>query len=103
MAGRVDDAKANGWKHVTGKDGKPIARVVGTGRDKGALWAYAMEIPRVFWEEDQNAKHQAAAARVDALKAAPFRAPQGAAQKSDKGKFYDPFERDAGPLQVVKS
>lgn len=103
VAGRIDEAEANGWAHVKGTDGKPISRCVGTGRDKGSLYAFAMEIPEVFWQEDQDARNQAAAEKIDALKASPFRAAPGAAKPSDKGKFYDPSETDAGPLQVVKS
>lgn len=104
VAGRIDEAQANGWAHVKGKDSKPIARCVGTGRDKGAMYAFAMILPEQFWLEDMAAKHQAAQSKIDALKASPFRAPSGAAQASDKGKFYDPSEGDAGsgPLVVEK-
>lgn len=101
VAGRIDDARANGWTHVLGTDKKPIARAVGTGRDKSSLYAFAMELPEVFWKEDQDARHAAAQSRVDALKAAPFRAPSGGAKASDKGKFYDPHE-DGAPLKVTK-
>jgi hypothetical protein len=103
VAGRIDDATANGWAHVLGKDNQPLNRVVGAGRDGGAVRAYAMEIPLVFWQEDQDHRHKTAAEKLAALKAQPFRAPQGTAKQSDKGKFYDPSEHDAGPLQVVKS
>ena len=99
-AGRVGEAKNNGWTHITGTDGKPIARCVGTGRDKGALYAYAMEIPEVFWLEDMAARNQAATDKVDALKASPFQAKAGQAQSSDNGKFYDPTGE--GPLQVTR-
>jgi hypothetical protein len=103
VAGRIEDAKLSGWAHVLGTDNIPIKRCVGTGRDNGALFAFAMELPEVFWEEDQAARHAEAQGKIDALKAAPFRAPQGAAKPTDKGKFYDPTEHDAGPVQVVKS
>lgn len=103
QAGRIDEAIANGWTHVLGKDKKPIARCVGTGRDRGALYGFAMEIPEVFWLEDMQARHTEAQGKVDALKTSPFRAAPGTAKAADKGKFYDPSEHDAGPLQVVKA
>lgn len=103
VAGRIDEAKANGWSHVGDAQGKPIARCVGTGRDKGAMFAFAMEIPEVFWLEDMDAKHRDAQAKVEGLKSSPFRAAPGTAQREDKGKFYDPSEHDAGPLQVVRA
>lgn len=103
VAGRIDEATQNGWAHVLGKDKKPIARCVGSGRDKGALYAFAMEIPEVFWLEDQDAKHAAAQSRIDGLKGpGAFRAPAGAAEKSDKGKFYDPVESAEGPISIHK-
>lgn len=103
VAGRIDEATNNGWAHVLGKDRKPIARCVGTGRDSAAQYAFAMQIPEVFWFEDQAAKHQVAQERIDGLKGAgAFRAPAGGADKSDRGKFYDPVESPDGPLSVVK-
>lgn len=90
VAGRVDEAKANGWAHVLGTDKKPIARCVGTGRDKGAMYGFAMEIPEVFWLEDMAARNADAQAKVDALKSSPFRAAPGSAKASDSGKFYSP-------------
>jgi hypothetical protein len=103
VAGRIDEAKASGYAHVVDADGKPICRAVGSGRDKGVLYAYAMEIPKVFFEEDQAAKHKMASDQLDALKGSPFRAPAGSAQKSDAGKFYDPVETGSGPLTIEKS
>lgn len=102
-AGRVGEAEANGWTHIKDKDGHNIQRCVGTGRDKGALYAFAMEIPEVFWLEDMAARNQAATDKVDALKASPFQSRAGEAKPADKGKFYDPIESAAGPLQVVKA
>lgn len=98
VAGRIDDAKANGWAHVKGTDGQPVARCVGSGRDRGALYAFAMELPDVFMQEDMDARHAAATAKIDALKAGPFRSPSGTAQASDKDKFYSPTE--APPVEV---
>lgn len=100
VAGRIDEAEAGGWKHIKGKDGKPIRRVVGTGRDNGALYAFAMELPEVFWEEDMQARNEAAASKMDELKKSPFRAPAGTAKASDKGKFYSPTE-GTDPIQVT--
>jgi hypothetical protein len=103
VAGRVAEAELNGWTHVRGTNGKPISRCVGSGRDKGALYAFAMEIPMVFWQEEQDARNRAAAEKMESLKSTPFRAPRGVAQAADRGKFYDPSEHDAGPIQIVKS
>ena len=103
VAGRIEEANANGWAHVKDKDGRNISRCVGSGRDKAAMYAYAMEIPEVFWLEDLAARNRAASEKMDALRAAPFRAAPGTAKASDKGKFYDPSEESgAGPLQIVK-
>jgi hypothetical protein len=95
--GRVDEATNNGWSHVKDKDSKPVKLVVGTGRDKGALNAYAMEMPIVFWNEDRDRRHKMAQDRVDEIKKAPFRAKPGQADKSDQGKFYS--ARDE-PLRI---
>lgn len=92
IAGRIEEAESSGWTHIKGRDGKPIRRVVGTGRDNGALYAFAMELPEVFWEEDMAARNDAAASKMDELKKSPFRAPAGSAKASDKGKFYSPKE-----------
>ncbi len=102
VAGRVHEAEASGWKKVQGKDGKPISRCVGSGRDKGALYAFAMEIPEVFWLEDQAAKQAAADNAIAGLKKNPFMAAPGSTDRSDAGKFYDPSESESGPLQIVK-
>jgi len=90
--GRIDDALTNGWAHVKDKDGKPYRRAVGRGRDQGVLYAYAMELPEVFWLEELAAKHKIAADKMDALKAAPVRSQRGQSQRSDAGKFYSPVE-----------
>lgn len=102
VAGRIDEASANGWAHVLGKDKKPIARCVGSGRDKGALYAFAMELPEVFWQEDQDAKNQAAEDRIDQTRRSVAKlAPGERANPADKGKFYDPSESDT-PVQIRK-
>lgn len=102
VAGRVAEAELNGWTAIKGTDGKPISRCVGSGRDKGALYAFAMELPEVFWQEDQNERNRVAAEKMESLKSSPFRAAPGTAKPSDRGKFYDPSEHDAGPVQIVK-
>jgi hypothetical protein len=105
VGGRIDEAKASGWSHVNNpRDGKPLRRAVGTGRDNGVLYAFAMEIPEVFWQEEMDAKHAQAKAKIDDIKTKPFQAKPGTAQVSDKGKFYDPTESrgGAGPITVTK-
>ena len=103
VAGRIDEAKESGWSHIKNpRDGTPLKRAVGTGRDNQVLFAYAMELPEVFWQEEMAARHQQAKEKIDAIKAKPFRAQPGQAQASDQGKFYNPTEESgAGPLQVV--
>lgn len=103
-AGRVDEASASGWSHISNpRDGNPLKRVVGSGRDNGALYAYAMEIPSVFWDEMMDDRHERAQAKIDSIKKNPFAAKAGQAKPSDRGKFYDPHEETGGgPLQVVK-
>lgn len=93
-AGRLIEARANGWAEVLGQDKLPIKRVVGSGRDGGALWAYAMEIPLVFWEEDMAYRHQVAQDKIESLKRAPIQAKKGGSDRSDGGKFYSPAETD---------
>ncbi len=100
VAGRIEEAAANGWAHVRGTDGKPISRCVGSGRDKGALYAFAMEIPEVFWQEDQDAKNRMATERLESVKGNVARTPPGSGvNPADRGKFYDPTESDA-PIQI---
>lgn len=104
IAGRIDEATQSGWSHILNprEGNKPLKRVVGTGRDNGALFAYAMELPEVFWQEEMDARHKDAISKIDSIKKNPFVSKPGQAQASDKGKFYDPSESAAGPLSVVK-
>lgn len=104
VAGRIDEATASGWAHVKDpKTGSPMKRTVGSGRDGGALVAFAMELPEVFWQEEMDARHKQATEKMDSIKRNPFASKPGQAQASDKGKFYDPNEGSgAGPLSVVK-
>jgi hypothetical protein len=104
VAGRIDEASASGWSHIMNpRDGKTLKRAVGSGRDNGVLYAYAMELPNVFWQEEMDARHAKATAQIDAIKTKPFQAKPGQAQASDKGKFYDPTEGSGkGPISVTK-
>ena len=102
VAGRIDEATASGWAHVKDpKTGQPMKRTVGSGRDGGALIAFAMELPEVFWQEEMDARNKLAMAKLDSIKKNPFASKPGQAQESDKGKFYDPTEGTGkGPLQI---
>jgi hypothetical protein len=92
VAGRIEEAEQNGWTKIKDKTGKIVRRVVGSGRDGGALWAFAMELPAIFFEREMKARSQAAQARMDEVQKNPIRAPAGQAQPSDRGKFYSPRE-----------
>lgn len=98
--GRLDEAKISGWANVTDKEGKPERRVVGRGRDGGPMYGYLMELPSVFWEEDQQAKHDAAQARIDEIKKSPFRAKPGQGKAADADKFYSAKDE---PLTITQS
>lgn len=53
--GRVNIAKSAGYEHIKDADGKPIEAVV----DKhSGLKAFAMEIPKEFYDEDFAAKQE---------------------------------------------
>jgi hypothetical protein len=86
---RIAEALDAGWAHRL-REGKPIKRAVGSGRDKGVLWAFAMDLPLFFWEQDLAVRHAFAESRMAALKASPAIDGAGNAQKSDEGKFYSP-------------
>lgn len=102
-AGRIDEASASGWAHrLNPRDKKPYKRVVGTGRDNQPEIGYAMILPDVIWQEETDARHKVASDKIEGIKKNPFPAASGQAKVSDKGKFYDPTESGAGPLQVVK-
>lgn len=92
MGNRVSEALNNGWAHVLDEEKRSIRRAVGTGRDNGVQYAYAMEIPEVFWQEDMAARHEVAQEKIEALKKSPVRAEKGQSQRSDQGKFYSPQE-----------
>ena len=102
VAGRIDEATTSGWAHVKDlKTGQPLKRTVGSGRDGGALIAYAMEIPEVFWQETMDARNKVASDKLESIKKNPFASKPGQAQASDKGKFYDPTEGTGqGPITI---
>jgi hypothetical protein len=88
---RIDEALLAGWAFRQ-RNGQRVRRAVGTGRDKGVLYAYAMDLPLEFYLEDRAKADQNATEKMTSLKASPFRAPAGSAAKSDAGKFYSPVE-----------
>lgn len=103
VAGRIDEATTSGWANVKDlKTGQPLKRTVGSGRDGGALVAYAMEIPEVFWQETMDARNKVASDKLESIKKNPFASKPGQAQASDKGKFYDPTEGagSSGPITI---
>lgn len=94
--GRVDLATQNGWSLIRGKDGKPLRRNAGRGPQAPSQFAFAMEIPLVFWEEDQAYKHKLASDRVDGIRNRTATAKEGQAKPEDNQKFYNPQpEHDA--------
>ncbi len=94
--GRVDLATQNGWSLIRGKDGKPLRRSAGRGPQAPSQFAFAMEIPLVFWEEDQAYKHKIASDRVDGIRNRTATAKEGQAKPEDNQKFYNPQpEHDA--------
>lgn len=99
VPGRLDEAKASGWSHIKDDEGKPLNRVVGTGRTGSELRAFAMELPTVFWEEDMAARHKVAQDKIESIKKQPFQSKPGQAQASDQGKFYSPTE-GAEPITI---
>ena len=97
VAGRVSLARANGWSHIKGTDGKPLTRSLGTSREGGGLMGYAMEIPEVFWKEDMAARHKEASDRMASIKKNPIQAAPGTARPQDDGKFYSPDGQTYSP------
>lgn len=102
IAGRIDEAQANGWVHVLGKDSKPLKRIVDRRTDGAGLQAYAMELPLEFWEEDMAARHEAASAVIESTRKNPIMSQPGQAKASDAGAFYTPQETGGGALQIHK-
>jgi hypothetical protein len=63
--GRIQQAQAAGYTFVKDDEGKPISRTVGVRDGGGGLLAYAMEIPKPFYDEDFAAGQE----RVDKIDA----------------------------------
>lgn len=54
--GRIARALEAGYKHVIDREGKNVARIVGTAEKGGGLNAFLMEIPMQYYLEDQRVK-----------------------------------------------
>jgi hypothetical protein len=61
--GRIERAKEAGYEHVKNADDQIVKRIVGIGRDNKGLFAYCMEIPEAWFEEDMAKEQQ----RVDGI------------------------------------
>ncbi len=93
IPGRIDEARASGWTHIEDSDGRPVKRVVGQGRDRGGLYAYAMELPEIFWLEDVASQEELARRPLEAIKGNPVQAKAGQSKPEDSSKFYSPREQ----------
>lgn len=65
---RIIRAEEAGYKHVLGKDEKPVSKVVGTAESGQPLTAFLMEIPEEWYQEDMAAQQQVVNEREDAMK-----------------------------------
>lgn len=94
VPGRIERAREAGYEFISSdsevvKDREGCrSEIVGTGRDGGAMRAFLMAIPTVYYEEDQAAKQSKIDKFEDAIKSG---APQQAADQ-DQGAFYTPNE-----------
>lgn len=100
--GRIPMALDAGWAHIKDEKGQTVSRVAGRNREGGALLAYAMEIPKVFWDEDMAERHKAAQERMDSIRKTPFRAKSGTVKPSDRGAFYNPQEEEGHDVLEIK-
>ena len=94
VPGRIERALKGDYEFIS-SDGEVVqnrkgcrSEIVGTGRDGGAMKAYLMAIPTVFYEEDQAAKASKIKEVEDAIKSGE---PQQAATE-DREQFYTPSE-----------
>ena len=92
--GRIQRA-LEGYYEFISSDGDVVqdreggrSEIVGTGRDGGAMRAYLMAIPTVYYDKDQAAKQSKIDEVEDAIKRG---TPQQAAAQ-DEGAFYTPSE-----------
>lgn len=65
---RVVRAEEAGYKHVLGKDEKPVSKVVGTAEGGSPLTAFLMEIPEEWYQEDMAAQQKIVNEREDAMR-----------------------------------
>ena len=97
--GRIHEATRRGWAHVVDPtNGGPVVRVVSPRLD--GLQGYLMEIPEVIWQEDMDARHRDAAAKVEATKAQAPQVPGAGGRREDAGAFYVPDDR-GGPVRIT--
>ena len=89
--GRIEQLEIGGWTFIKDRKGDNLKQVVGSGRDNGALYAYAMEIPIIFFEDIMAEKHRQASEKMDAVKR-DIQIPQGVAKASDEKAFYSKQE-----------
>ena len=67
--GRIDRARDAGYTHILDERTKePMRRIVSAAAGGGGTWAYAMEIPQEFYNEDQALKEEQIAALEDQMK-----------------------------------
>lgn len=92
--GRIDQAVQGGWANVEDSQGRPIKRVVGRSRESGAMYGYAMKLPKQLFDEDMALKHAHASERVETIRKTPFSARAGTLTKQDDQKFYSAKEMD---------
>ncbi len=92
--GRIQRALEGGYEFIS-SDGEVVqnrdgcrSEIVGVGRDGGAMRAFLMAIPTVFYEEDQRAKAALNKERMTAIK----RGEPSQAVEQDRSAFYTPTE-----------
>lgn len=92
--GRIQRALEGGYEFIS-SDGEVVqnregcrSEIVGTGRDGGAMKAYLMAIPTVYYDEDQAAKQS----EIDKIDDAIRRGEPQQAAAQDQGSFYTPSE-----------
>ena len=94
VPGRLTRALEGGYQFI-GDDAEVVqnrkggrSEIVGTGRDGGAMRAYLMAIPTVFYEQDQRAKAALNKERMTAIK----RGEPSQVADQDRSAFYTPSE-----------
>ena len=69
VGGRIQEALAAGYTHVTDSSGKNVSHIGGSHPHGGALTMYLMEIPIEWYEEDRAAKQKLVDEQMAAIKA----------------------------------